>query len=56
MSKEEQDFSIEYQTAAIAIFAEKHGYEICRTYADRGISGVGIKKRSALQSLLADAL
>jgi DNA invertase Pin-like site-specific DNA recombinase len=56
MSKEEQDFSIEYQMAAIAVFAERYGYEICRTYADRGISGVGIKKRSALQTLLSDAL
>lgn len=56
MSTDRQDFSIEMQTLAIAEYAEKHGYEIVRTYADAGISGLDISNRPALRALLADVV
>ncbi|WP_162146132.1 recombinase family protein [Inquilinus limosus] len=56
MSTEHQRYSIEHQTAAIAEFAEIHGYEIVGTYADPGRSGLTINGRTALQQLLSDVL
>ncbi|HEV7227757.1 recombinase family protein [Brevundimonas sp.] len=56
MSTERQDFSLEYQLAALAAYAQRYAYTIVRTYKDEGISGVGIEKRLALKALLADVL
>ncbi|AVM76182.1 Recombinase [Magnetospirillum gryphiswaldense MSR-1] len=55
MSTEHQQYSTENQADAIAHYAERHGLEIVRTYADEGISGLQLDRREALQSLIADA-
>lgn len=54
MSSDQQDYSTTYQRNAIAEFAVRNGFEIVATYADEGISGLGIEKRDGLKSLLAD--
>jgi len=55
MSTENQRYSPGHQAAAIAAYAEAHGYEIVVTYADLGISGLNLKARKGLQGLLSDA-
>ena len=55
MSTEHQQYSTENQADAIAHYAERHGLEIVRTYADEGISGLQLDRREALQRLIADA-
>lgn len=54
MSTEHQQYSIDNQAATIAIFAQKRGLEIVKTYADEGKSGLNIKGRPALRGLLDD--
>lgn len=54
MSTEHQQYSTDNQAEAIARYAEKRGYEIVRTYADEGKSGLNIAGRAALQQLLHD--
>ncbi len=56
MSTEHQRFSIGAQRIAIADYAEKRGYEVVKTYADPGKSGLSLKGRDSLRSLLSDAL
>ncbi|KPL69287.1 serine recombinase [Erythrobacter sp. SG61-1L] len=54
MSTEHQKYSTDNQSAAIRQYAEQRGYEIVRTYADEGKSGLNIGGRQALQNLLED--
>ncbi len=54
MSTEHQKYSTDNQSAEIRAYAERRGFEIVRTYADKGKSGLGIKGRTSLQKLLAD--
>jgi len=54
MSTEHQQYSTENQSDVIAAFAESRNYEIVRTYADEGKSGLRIEGRDALQTLLRD--
>jgi DNA invertase Pin-like site-specific DNA recombinase len=54
MSTDHQKYSIENQSEANRIYAAVRGIEIVRTYADRGISGLGFEKRDALKRLIAD--
>lgn len=54
MSTEHQKYSTDNQSAAIRKYAEQRGYEIVRTYADEGKSGLNIGGRRALQQLLED--
>lgn len=54
MSTDHQQYSTDNQTAAIRAYADKRGYEIVRSYADEGKSGLNIQGRPALQQLLAD--
>jgi DNA invertase Pin-like site-specific DNA recombinase len=56
MSTEDQQYSIANQNAKLQEYAAKHGFSISRTYADRGRSGVVIKRRKGLSELLADVL
>lgn len=56
MSTEGQHYSLDHQAAAIASFAQNHGYEIIRTYTDAGRSGVTTKHREGLKRLLADVV
>jgi DNA invertase Pin-like site-specific DNA recombinase len=53
MSTEHQQYSTENQADAIRDYAAKRGYEIVRTFADAGKSGLKIEGREALQQLLA---
>ena len=54
MSTEHQRYSTDNQQAAISRYAEKRGYEIVRTYADEGKSGLRLDGRDALKQLLSD--
>lgn len=54
MSTDHQQYSTDNQAAAIRAYAEKRGFEIVRTYADEGKSGLQIGGRDSLQQLLAD--
>lgn len=54
MSTEHQENSTENQRDAIRQYADAHGFEIVRTYADEGISGLSINGRNAFQQLLDD--
>lgn len=54
MSTEHQKYSTDNQSAAIGRYAEQRGYEIVRTYADEGKSGLNIDGRPALRRLLDD--
>ena len=54
MSTEHQKYSTDNQAADIRRYAERRGYEIVRTYADEGKSGLNIGGRLALQQLLDD--
>lgn len=56
MSTEQQHFSIDAQKELISAYAREHGYEVLRTYADPGQSGLSLRGRTALQTLLSDAL
>jgi DNA invertase Pin-like site-specific DNA recombinase len=54
MSTEHQQYSTENQRDAIAEFAKARGYEIVKTYADDGKSGLRIEGRESLRQMLAD--
>lgn len=54
MSTEHQKYSTENQAEAIARYAELHGFEIVRTYADAGKSGLNLEGRASLQQLISD--
>ena len=56
MSAEHQRYAAENQKAVIAAYAATHGYEIVRTYADLGKSGLSLRGRGDLRQLLADVL
>jgi DNA invertase Pin-like site-specific DNA recombinase len=52
MSTEHQKYSTDNQGEAIRRYAERRGYEIVKTYADEGKSGLNLGGRRALQKLL----
>lgn len=54
MSTDHQEFSTDNQSAAIRTFADARGFEIVRTYADDGKSGLNIGGRDALKRLIDD--
>lgn len=54
MSTEHQKYSTDNQSDAIRLYAERRGYEIVRTYADEGKSGLNLGGRRGLQRLLHD--
>jgi DNA invertase Pin-like site-specific DNA recombinase len=54
MSTEHQKYSTDNQASAIRRYAEKRGYEIVKTYADEGKSGLNLHGRDALKRLLSD--
>lgn len=51
----EEGYSIGEQERLLFEYCDKHGYEVYKTYADKGISGKDIKHRPAMQSMLEDA-
>jgi DNA invertase Pin-like site-specific DNA recombinase len=56
MSTEHQRYSTENQSDAIRAYAARRNFEIVRTYADQGKSGLNIDGRTGLRSLLADVV
>ena len=54
MSTEHQQYSTENQSDVVREYAEARGYEIVRTYADKGKSGLRVEGRDALKRLLED--
>jgi DNA invertase Pin-like site-specific DNA recombinase len=54
MSTEHQRYSPENQKHAIGAYAALRGYEIVRTYADEGKSGLTVDARLGLQQLIRD--
>jgi DNA invertase Pin-like site-specific DNA recombinase len=54
MSTEHQKYSTENQAVEIRRYAQRRGYEIVKTYADEGKSGLSLGGRKALQRLLGD--
>ena len=54
MSTEHQQYSTENQRDAIADFAKVRGYDVVKTYADDGKSGLSIEGRASLRQMLAD--
>lgn len=54
MSTEHQKYSTDNQSAVITRYAAKRGFEIVRTYADEGKSGLKLDGRNALKQLLSD--
>ena len=56
MSDKQQQYSIANQKSAIREYAAAHGFEVVKTYADPGRSGVAAKRRTALQELLKDVV
>src|SRR5580658_5005422 len=56
MSTEHQQYSIENQQAVIACYAQQHGIQIVKTYADPARSGLDLAHRPGLRSLLEEVL
>ncbi len=54
MSTEHQQYSTENQSDVVREYAAARGYEIVRTYADEGKSGLRVEGRAALKRLLQD--
>ena len=53
--KDEQLDSLNHQKFFFVQYAKRSGHELFRLYADEGISGTSLKKRSEFQRLLKDA-
>ena len=56
MSTEHQQYSTENQSDMIKEYAQQRGFEIIKTYADEGKSGLRIEGRDALRQLIDDVL
>lgn len=54
MSTDHQRYSTENQADIIAAYAERRSFEIVKTYADQGKSGLRIEGRDSLKQMLAD--
>ena len=54
MSTEHQKYSTENQAEIISLYAVERGFEIVRTYADEGKSGLRLDGRDALKQLISD--
>jgi DNA invertase Pin-like site-specific DNA recombinase len=54
MSTHDQRYSIQNQAATIAVFAQQNSLTIVRTYVDEGRSGLRIKNRAGLTTLIQD--
>src|SRR5438105_230846 len=56
MSTEHQQYSLKNQSDAIKRYADEHGFEIVRTYEDVAKSGLLLRNRPGLRSMLEDVL
>lgn len=53
--KDEQLESLEHQKEFFVEYAKKYGHELYRLYADEGITGTSLKKRTEFKRLMEDA-
>lgn len=53
--KEDQKDSLAHQKEFFLEYARKNGFELFRLYADEGVSGTSLKKRTEFQHLMRDA-
>jgi len=56
MSTERQEYSLDFQSARIANYAQENGFEVCQTYCDEAKSGLEIRRRRGLSQLLRDVV
>jgi len=56
MSTDHQQYSLDNQADAIALYAEDRGFCILRTYCDAAKSGLRLKNRPGLRQLLKDVV
>src|SRR5208282_2741677 len=56
VSTERQEYSLSFQSAGIAAYAQEHNFTVCATYVDEAKSGLEIKRRKGLSQLLHDVL
>src|SRR5882762_2793730 len=56
MSSEQQQLSLEMQATAIRRYAQDHGFTVVKSYEDAGKSGLLLKHRDGLLSLLQDVV
>jgi len=56
VSTERQEYSLSFQSAGIATYAQEHNFTVCETYIDEAKSGLEIKHRKGLSQLLQDVL
>lgn len=56
MSTEHQKYSLDNQATAIRQYASAQGFEVVRSYADSGKSGLVLKHRRGLAQLLSDVV
>jgi hypothetical protein len=56
MSTEHQQYSLVNQAAKIQDYSEEHEFLVVKTYADAGRSGILLKSRTGLTTLLADVM
>src|SRR5262245_44658336 len=54
MSTDHQKYSTANQAEVIAAYAQTRNFAVVRTYADEGLSGLGIYWRDGLKALIAD--
>ncbi|KAB0331038.1 recombinase family protein [Janthinobacterium sp. PLB04] len=54
MSTDNQNHSVSHQLHCISDYAERHGIDIIRTYADEGRSGLDFSSRPGLRCLIED--
>jgi DNA invertase Pin-like site-specific DNA recombinase len=56
VSTERQEYSLDFQSARIANYAQEKGFDVCQTYCDEARSGLEIGRRRGLSQLLQDVL
>jgi DNA invertase Pin-like site-specific DNA recombinase len=56
VSTERQEYSLDFQRARIANYAQENGFEVCQTYCDEAKSGLEIGRRRGLSQLLQDVV
>jgi DNA invertase Pin-like site-specific DNA recombinase len=56
MSTDHQQYSLDNQADAIALYAAEHGFRVVKTYSDAAKSGLRLRNRSGLKQLLKDVV
>lgn len=56
VSTERQEYSLGFQSARIANYAQQNNFAVCRTYIDEAKSGLDLRRRNGLIQLLCEVL